>query len=169
MDLKCIMLSEKKPDSKAALFYLYDILGKAKLQGQRTSQQLPSNKNQSRIYPKRNSMKEFLRMMELVAVTQINTLVKNKTVQQRGKFYCMPIFLNLKKCSYANIMGLGQTHDHILTPISGDCIAICLYLVQSFQHSVKSKLVSPRLGRTNLVELDVTTGCKRKGKRVFWH
>lgn len=39
-------------------------------------------------------MKELWGMIELVAVTQINTSVKNKTVQQKG---------------------LGQTHDHILT------------------------------------------------------
>lgn len=61
-------------------------------------------------------MKELWGMIELVAVTQINTSVKNKTVQQKGKFCCMHTFFNLKKkYSYANIMGLGQTHDHILT------------------------------------------------------
>lgn len=54
-------------------------------------------------------MKELLGMMELVAVTQTNTLVKNKTLQQKGKFYCMHIFLNLKKNAVMQILwALGR-------------------------------------------------------------
>lgn len=54
-------------------------------------------------------MKELWGMIELVAVTQINTSVKNKTVQQKGKFCCMHTFFNLKKNTVTQILwALGR-------------------------------------------------------------